>query len=114
MKDKDRVGEKRKDGPRPIVYICRKCQDHECVMEVLGRRTNAQVVPVRCQKVCHGALAGLEVDGRLEWFERVASGRALAGLVGIVRHGTRPPKVLRVRRQRKMSGRPPKLDKVRT
>jgi hypothetical protein len=95
------------------VFVCRKCDDHQCVMDVLAKRTDAHVVPVRCQKVCEGALAGVEVEGRLEWFERVSGDRPLAGLVAVVRHGTRPPKPLRSRRVRKMSGRPPRADKVR-
>src|SRR3978361_785772 len=72
VKDRGKHNDKKRKGSSSgaTVYVCRKCDDHQCVMDVLTKRTDARVVAVRCQKVCEGALAGTEVDGRLEGFER--------------------------------------------
>ena len=44
------------------VAVCRKCQDHDCLEDFLRRKTGARVDIVRCQKICNGPVAGLEID----------------------------------------------------
>ncbi|MGE0795123.1 MAG: hypothetical protein AB7H43_03240 [Acidimicrobiia bacterium] len=88
-------------------HVCRKCRDHACVIEFLGR-VGVGVDEVRCQKVCKGALVGIPVAGRLEWFKDVSGRKALAGLAAIAVDGRPPSKTLRKRRVRKLSGRPPR------
>lgn len=90
------------------VYVCRKCKGQRCVAEFLDRRTDATVEEVRCQKVCKGVVVGLEVSGRLEWFEHAAAPRALAGLAAIVRRSAGANRSLRQRRVRKLAGKPPR------
>jgi hypothetical protein len=91
------------------VYLCRKCKGERCVRELLERRTDARVEEVRCQKVCKGAVAGLEVGGRIEWFQRVADRGALASFAALAQRPGRPRRSLRDRRVRKLSGRPPRV-----
>jgi hypothetical protein len=98
----------RLDPADSTVFVCRKCKGHQCVTDFLERRIGVQVEEVRCQKVCEGSLVGLDVDGRLEWFEQVGEPRALAGIAGIVRRRAHPNRVLRRRRVRKLAGRPPR------
>jgi len=60
--------------------------------------------PVRCQKVCKGPVAGLEVNGRVEWFGRLRKGQARRALVALARDGGPIPDRLADRRSRKRSG----------
>ena len=90
------------------IDVCRKCKRNECLLEILESRSDFSVRRVRCQKICHGPVAGLEVDGRMEWFERVDDIRSIAALLQLVRHPKRAkiPKSLRKHRVKKRSGRP--------
>jgi hypothetical protein len=90
------------------VVVCRKCKGHQCLTDFLLSRTEAAVQGVRCQKVCSGPVAGVAVNGRMEWFERVDKAKAM---VGVARLATKPrsakvPKALRKKRVVKRSGRP--------
>jgi hypothetical protein len=67
------------------VMVCKKCKGHACLEDVLTRKTNAVVVPVQCQKICHGPVAGLDVNGRTEWFERLSKAKSIVELVRLVR-----------------------------
>lgn len=93
-----------------LVYLCRKCKGSEAVAGYLRRETPATVTTVRCQKVCESPVAGLEVDGRMEWFERADGPKALNALA-LLASGRAPgqlPKCLKKRRSKKRSGRAPR------
>jgi hypothetical protein len=95
--------------PGPV-YVCRKCKHHDCLVDVVEAHADVKLKMVRCQKICHGPVVGTEVDGRMEWFERVSSVRELAALLKMTR-GKRTdsiPKPLRKRRVKRWSGRPPR------
>jgi hypothetical protein len=93
---------------RPSVAVCRKCKDHDCLEDFLRTKTDAHVYEVRCQKICHGPVAGVEIDGRMEWFERVGTPKAMVGLRRVVRGKTKLTRPLRNRRLKKRSGRAPR------
>lgn len=93
------------------VAVCRKCKGHGCVVEFLEELTDARIDMVRCQKVCDGALVGLTVDGRMEWFARVAKPRPLVAITAVLagrRDGKQLPGALAKRRVKKLSGRLPR------
>ncbi len=88
------------------VFVCKKCKRHACIEDALAK-ANAKVVLVGCQKICSAPVAGLSLDGQMEWFDRLDTGRRLAGLRMQVKHPKRRPvKALRRRRISKRSGRP--------
>jgi hypothetical protein len=88
------------------VYVCKKCKRHSCVEEALAK-VEAKVVLVGCQKICSAPVAGLRVDGQMEWFDRLDTGKRLAGLRTQAKHPKRQPrKALRRRLVAKRSGRP--------
>lgn len=88
------------------VAVCRKCREHACLVRILSDREGVDVELVRCQKICHGPVAGLAVDGRMEWFENVAGIKQIAALVRMTRRQPheRIPKPLRRRRMRIRAG----------
>jgi len=94
----------------PLVVVCRKCKGHEEVIAFLQRHTRAEVRTVRCQKVCEEPVAGLRVDGRMEYFEKVDGPKQLKALAELLRQKppTRLPKALKKRRSRERSGRLPR------
>ena len=67
------------------VAVCRKCEQHACLERILSDRDGVAVELVRCQKICHGPVAGLDVDGRMEWFEQVDGVKQIAALVRMTR-----------------------------
>jgi hypothetical protein len=97
------------------VVVCKKCKNHDCVVDFLKEHTNAKVKLVKCQKICSGSVAGLEVAGRMEWFEHVNKPKPLVALSRILGSKKRRPssrrdlpKVLQKRRVSKHAGRPPR------
>lgn len=57
---------------------CRKCtKDRDAALE---RAAPSEVREVGCQKICKGPVFGLEVEGVLEWFERVDSEKSRIAL----------------------------------
>lgn len=97
---------------RPTVYLCRGKDCSRCVAdraaldaEVRGR---ADVVPVRCQKICKGPVAGAEVDGRMEWFARLDGPKVRKRFRQSATAGRPLSGGLRKRRSKKRSGRPPR------
>ena len=91
------------------IDVCRKCKRNECLLEILESRSAFSVRRVRCQKICHGPVVGLEIAGRMEWFERVDDVRSIASLVKFARRKSehaKVPKPLRKHRLRRRSGRP--------
>jgi hypothetical protein len=91
-----------------VVVVCRKCEDHDCLARYLRRKTDARVDEVRCQKICHGPVAGIEVDGRMEWFERVSTRKAMVGLKRVVDGKREVAGALKKRRVKKHYGRAPR------
>jgi hypothetical protein len=95
----------------PSVYVCRKCKGHNCVIDFLEEMTAARIEPVKCQKVCDGALVGFEIDGRLEWFARVAKPKPLVAIAKTLEArpaGANLRKPLAKRRVIDHIGRPPR------
>jgi len=94
----------------PTVFLCKECEGHRRVWCALDQETRATIVKVGCQKVCHGPVAGLKVDGRLEWFEELDSSKAVDALVKLVNGGGdgKLPPPLAKRRSPKRSGRRPR------
>ena len=94
----------------PLVVVCRKCKGHEKLIGFLQRHTRAEVRTVRCQKVCEEPVAGLRVDGRMEYFEQLDGSKQLEAMAELL--GQKPPttlpKALKKRRSRERSGRPPR------
>jgi hypothetical protein len=87
------------------VFVCKKCKRHHCVEDALVK-SDAKVVLVGCQKICSGPVAGLSVDGRMEWFDRLDTGKRLVGLRLLADHPHgRPAKALKRRRLSERSGR---------
>ncbi len=80
--------------------------DHACLERVLSKRKGVDVELVRGQKACHGPVAGLAVDGRMEWFEKVDGVEQIAALVRMTRRALhdRIPKPLRRRRVKARAG----------
>jgi len=90
------------------IDVCRKCKRNECLLEILESRSDFSVRRVRCQKICHGPVIGLEIAGRMEWFERVDDVKSIASLVKFGRRTSehsKVPKPLRKHRLRRRSGR---------
>jgi hypothetical protein len=88
------------------VAVCRKCTQHACLERVLSDRDGVAVELVKCQKICHGPVAGVMVDGRMEWFEKVDRVKPIAALVHMStrRSVDKIPKALRSRRVRRRAG----------
>jgi hypothetical protein len=94
------------------IFVCRKCKNSGCLVEVLQTRRNIPLRLVRCQKICHGPVVGVEIGGRMEWFERVDDLKSLAALVKLAkkpRARVKIPKPLRKRRVKRYAGRTPRV-----
>jgi hypothetical protein len=92
------------------VTVCRKCKNHDCLTEILRTRADVSLQLVKCQKICHGPVVGLPIDGTMEWFQRVAGLKEIAALVRLANKRTCDtiPKPLKKRRVKKYSGRAPR------
>ena len=70
----------------------------------------ADVRLLRCQKICHGSVVLITLDGELEWFERIDSAKACVDVKKAVIAGKRKklsPR-LKKRRLKRLSGRSPR------
>ena len=92
----------------PRVYVCTekgcgKRSDHrELSAELVGA---AEVVGVSCQSVCDGPVAGVVVEGRLQWFEKVRTRKSRAGVRRMAEDGRGAlPGALAKRRRSKRAG----------
>lgn len=69
---------------RVAVYLCRgsSCR-HHAAHDHLRQQLHAvaDVSEVRCQRICRGPVAGANVNGSLEWFERVRSEKVQRRLI---------------------------------
>ena len=92
--------------PPVCVYLCRgsdcRGRDRRKLRDALPG--GVAVVDVRCQSICDGPVAGFEVDGRLEWFERLDGRRVREAFAELV-DGGRVRGRLAKRRVPKRSGR---------
>jgi hypothetical protein len=90
------------------VVVCRKCKNHACLVTFLEDGARLPVRRVGCQKICKGAVAGLEVNGRMEWFARVDRPKPMVALARLAQRGGvgKMSKPLAKRRVAKRSGRP--------
>ena len=82
---------------------CRKTLRNDDRLRASVAQLPVEIERVGCQKVCRGPVVGLDLDGRLQWFERMSSRKSLRALAELVEHDTvgRP---LRKRRNKKRSG----------
>jgi hypothetical protein len=93
------------------IFVCRKCKNARCLVGVLQTRRKVPLRLLKCQKICHGPVIGLEIGGRMEWFERVDDLKSLAALVRLAKKPRAPvkiPKPLRKHRVKRYSGRAPR------
>lgn len=92
----------------PRVFVCaeRGCgkrSEHRALAAALEGAV--EVVDVPCQSVCEGPVAGVVVDGRLQWFREVRTGKARAALRRVADGGSGPlPGPLAKRRRPKRAG----------
>jgi len=95
---------------REPVLVCRKCKGSQCLQEFLEDVAGLEVRTVGCQKVCKGAVVGVEVHGRMEWFQRVNRPKPMVALARLAQRGGKGKlaKPLANRWVAKRSGRPPR------
>lgn len=93
------------DCPLVTVLVCRKCKGSDKVVEFLAAHSRANVKTVRCQKVCEGPVAGLSLQGRMEWFGRLKGPKQLEAMAALTNGGKKKvPKTLRKRLSEDRSG----------
>jgi hypothetical protein len=68
---------------RPTVFVC---TGKDCASRLTDRLCElfepaGEVQRVGCQKICHGPVVGIPIDGELTWFERVQSRKAEGALL---------------------------------
>ena len=89
-------------------YVCtgKDCRRDEGFKELLrALEDRTRVREVDCQDLCEGPVAGVVVDGQVEWFERVRKGRARDAVVALATGKVDDiPKILRPRWAKKRSG----------
>jgi len=92
------------------IYVCRKCKHSKELQSALDRKTDATVKLVGCQGVCHQPVAGLRVDGTLQWFEGLDRAKRQRAIIELVNAGGRGPvpDVLAKARSKKRSGKAPR------
>lgn len=92
----------------PTVYLCRgsSCRGARGEKELRQRLEEiAEVCEVRCQRICDGPVVGAEIDGALEWFERIRSTKVQKHLVDCLTGSGKVRRSLRKRRVAKRTGR---------
>ncbi len=96
-----------KDPKRPLVYVCRggDCRDEKKARRKLVSTLNGHVRlrDVKCQKICRGPVVGTELDGTLEWFAEVDTGKARDAVIHLLEQGE-VKKPLRKRHVKAKSG----------
>ncbi len=83
---------------------CRRRLAKKAAVEQTLDQLPVAVRSVGCQKICRGPVVGFVVAGRLQWFERVGSKKALCALSDLVQNASLA-KPLRKRQHAKRSGR---------
>ncbi len=91
--------------PKVLLCLGLDCQKrkrkHTALIEAV--RECATVEKVSCQKICKGPVAGVYVDGRLEWFRRLDGEKSRKRLVEFLTKEQMHTK-LKKRRVKKRSG----------
>jgi hypothetical protein len=92
------------------IYVCRKCKHSKELQDALDRKTDATVKLVGCQDVCEQPVAGMRVDGCLQWFGGLDRGKRQRALIDVVNDGGRGPVpvVLAKARSKKRAGKAPR------
>jgi hypothetical protein len=76
----------------PIAYVCqgkhcaRACA-HNALLRSLCKVADVRLV--RCQKVCEGTVVATELNGKLQWFERVDSPKICVAMKKLVATGSK-------------------------
>jgi hypothetical protein len=95
-------------NPKPQCYLCvgkdcRRDVGHAELKTALG--DIGRIRTVKCQDLCEGPVAGVELAGRVEWFEGVRKPRHREAVVALATGAaTKVPAVLEGRWARKRSG----------
>jgi hypothetical protein len=93
---------------RPTVFVCRgtSCRHHKAYDELRAAINEvADVADVRCQRVCDGPLVGAAIEGSLEWFCQMDSGKAQRQFIDLIAGTGQVRPGLKKRRVKKRSGR---------
>jgi len=94
--------------PTPVYLCtgkhCSRSPGHAELAAAVGADPDLRPTPVRCQKVCKGPVAGVAVDGSVEWFARIRKPKARRAVVALARDGGPVPPRLEQRRAAKRSG----------
>jgi hypothetical protein len=93
---------------RPTIFLCRgsSCRHHKAYEQVRDRLSAvADLAEVRCQRICHGPVAGVPIQGSLEWFERLGSEKAQRQMVDLIGGSGRLRHALEKRRVAKRASR---------
>lgn len=69
------------------VLVCRKCKAHRKLADSLADTDGVTVDLVRCQGICKGAVAGIEVDETVVWFRRVRGKKDRKAIAKLARRG---------------------------
>ena len=73
------------------VYICTAsdCAKDKKKLKNLKKTlgTNAKIKAVKCQKICDGPVAGVIIDGNLNWFENLSSAKHRESLLRLIQTG---------------------------
>ena len=73
-----------KEQAGSTVYLCRgkDCRRSHAFLEALrlSLPDDQEVIDVRCQKICKGAVVGVRFSGRLLWFRKLRSKKDLIGI----------------------------------
>jgi hypothetical protein len=95
-------------SPKPSCFLCvgkdcRRDVGHAELATALG--SIGKVRRVKCQDLCEGPVAGVELDGRVEWFEGIRQGKHRDAVVALATGAaTKVPGDLRGHWVRKRSG----------
>ncbi len=97
----------------PTAFVCegKKCSrtcDHDALLRGLSKVSDVHLV--RCQKICHGSVVGVPLDGKLQWFERIDTAKLCVHMKRAARAGRRRDLAapLKKRRLKKLAGRAPR------
>ena len=93
---------------KPRSYVCtgKDCRRDDGFKELVrALEATGRVREVDCQDLCEGPVAGVVLDGEVEWFERVRKSRARDAVVALATGKVdEVPKILRPRWAKKRSG----------
>lgn len=90
------------------VIVCKACKGSGGLRKFLAKNGATSVKTVGCQNVCKGPVAGLAVNGRMEWFGRLDERKRWKALARLIKSDGRRgvPKGLESRRLPRRSGSP--------